>query len=165
VLYSAASPLREPEIEASMHSPRPELDLPELRRQLEEILAMVNADHNSAVCIQGTDDGSGPNQENDRSSGGSDLAIANQRPISDLDCKPLLPARAHPAKRDELYNDALLVVTEFGHASPAMLQMWLSIDYTRAITILNRFQAEGVISSKGKVRHKAFSLRRSLDQT
>jgi DNA segregation ATPase FtsK/SpoIIIE-like protein len=82
-----------------------------------------------------------------------------------MDCEPLFLASGQPAKRDDLYDDALVVVTEFGHASPAMLQMWLSIDYTRAITILNHFQAEGVISSKGKVRHKAFSLRRSLDQT
>ena len=50
-----------------------------------------------------------------------------------------------------------MVLTEFGQASPAILQMWLSIDYSRAMTILNRFQAEGLISSKGKVRHKAFS--------
>jgi len=57
-----------------------------------------------------------------------------------------------------------VVLTEFGQASPAVLQMWLSIDYSRALTILNRFQVDGLISSKGKVRHKAYSLRRSLEQ-
>jgi S-DNA-T family DNA segregation ATPase FtsK/SpoIIIE len=67
-------------------------------------------------------------------------------------------------ERDDLYDDALVVLTEFGQASPAVLQMWLSIDYSRALTILNRFQADGLISSKGKVRHKAYSQRRSLEQ-
>lgn len=144
---------------------KPEFDLPKLRRQLEEILAMVNADHNGAVFVQSTDEEPAPNEENDRCFAEPHPANASQRPQSEMDCETQFLASGQPAKRDDLYNDALVVVTEFGHASPAMLQMWLSIDYTRAITILNRFQAEGVISSKGKVRHKAFSLRRSLDQT
>ena len=64
--------------------------------------------------------------------------------------------------RELLYDDALVVITEFGHASAAILQMWLSIDYRRATKILNQFQADGLISAKGRVRHKAFVLRHSL---
>jgi S-DNA-T family DNA segregation ATPase FtsK/SpoIIIE len=61
----------------------------------------------------------------------------------------------------ELLNDALVVITEFGEATPEILQMWLSIDFNQATRILTRLEAEGLISPKGKVRHKAFELLRS----
>jgi S-DNA-T family DNA segregation ATPase FtsK/SpoIIIE len=61
----------------------------------------------------------------------------------------------------ELLNNALVVITEFGEATPEILQMWLSIDFNRATRILTRLEADGLISSKGKVRHKAFELLRS----
>ena len=35
-----------------MHPPNPEFTLPKLRRQLEEILAIVKADHNGAAFVQ-----------------------------------------------------------------------------------------------------------------
>lgn len=138
-----------------MHPLKPEFDLPKLRRQLEEILAIVNGNgapfdrgavHESASFAQPRD------------------ASAGTRTGSEMDCERLLLADGQPSKPDDLYRDALAVITEFGQASPAILQMWLSIDYGRAIAILNRFQTEGLISSKGRVRHKAFSLLRSFDQ-
>lgn len=147
-----------------MHPLKPEFDLPKLRRQLEEILALVTAD-NGVVFVQRTDEETAPSvHESDTSLAGAGDASADTRSESEMDCEPLLLEDGQPAKPDDLYNDALVVVTEFGQASAAILQMWLSIDYGRAITILNRFQAEGLISSKGRVRHKAFSLLRSLDQ-
>ena len=66
-----------------------------------------------------------------------------------------------PADSDELFDEALIVVTEFGNATPSILQMWLSIDYHRARRILKDFEAQGLVSSKGRVRHKAFELRRA----
>ena len=66
-----------------------------------------------------------------------------------------------PADSDELFDEALIVVTEFGNATPSILQMWLSIDYVRATRILKDFEAQGLVSSKGRVRHKAFELRRA----
>ena len=141
-----------------------EFDLPKLRRQLEEILAMVKADHNGAAFVQSTDEETGPSVHENASIAEPSVALADESPESETDCDPPLLEGGQPDKRDELYDEALVVVTEFGQASPAVLQMWLSIDYGRAITILNRFQAEGLISAKGKVRHKAFSQRRSLEQ-
>jgi DNA segregation ATPase FtsK/SpoIIIE-like protein len=90
-------------------------------------------------------------------------AVYNELPESDA---PICPeSNENNGKvydREPLYADALVVITEFGHASAAILQMWLSIDYGRAIKILDQFQADGLISSKGRVRHKAFVLRHSL---
>jgi DNA segregation ATPase FtsK/SpoIIIE-like protein len=66
-----------------------------------------------------------------------------------------------PADSDELFDEALIVVTEFGEATPSILQMWLSIDYHRATRILKDFEAQRLVNSKGRVRHKAFELRRA----
>jgi DNA segregation ATPase FtsK/SpoIIIE-like protein len=145
-----------------MHPPNPEFDLSKLRRQLEEILAIVKADDQGVPFVQGAD---GENelsvQENDVSVAETEAAFAGDRSESEPVCAPLLLEGSQQDERDDLYDDALVVLTEFGQASPAMLQMWLSIDYSRAMTILNRFQADGLVSPKGKVRHKAYSLRRS----
>ena len=145
-----------------MHTIKPEFDLPKLRRQLEEILAMVKAD--SAVFNRSADDGTKLSVQENDASAEPDNALANDHHEPETACEPLSSAVGQQDKLDDLYDDALVVVTEFGQASPAILQMWLSIDYSRALTILNRFQADGLISSKGKVRHKAYSLRRSLEQ-
>ena len=149
-----------------MHPLKPELDLPKLRRQLEEILAMVTADHNGVAFNRTVDEKavrSGPH-ENDATAAEPDIALAENHSEPAMACEPLLSEVGQRDERDDLYDDALVVLTEFGQASPVMLQIWLSIDYSRAITILSRFQADGLISAKGKVRHKAFSLRRSLEQ-
>jgi DNA segregation ATPase FtsK/SpoIIIE-like protein len=146
-----------------MYPLKPQFDLPKLRRQLEEILALVTEDN--GVFVQSTDEETAPSvHESDTNVAGAGDASVDKRSESEIDCESLLLEDGQPAKPDDLYNDALVVVTEFGQASAAILQMWLSIDYSRASTILNRFQAEGLISSTGRVRHKAFSLLRSLDQ-
>jgi DNA segregation ATPase FtsK/SpoIIIE-like protein len=145
-----------------MHPLNPEFDLPKLRQQLEEILAIVNGD--GVAFIRGEDDGN--TLPVHASAGYADPGVPsiNASPASPTACELVSLEDAQPDKRDDLYYDALVVATEFGQASPTILQMWLSIDYGRAIAILNQFQAEGLISSKGRVRHKAFSLLRSLEQ-
>jgi DNA segregation ATPase FtsK/SpoIIIE-like protein len=140
-----------------MHPLRSEFDWPKLRRDLEEILAMVKGDCSGSAFVQ-TELSV---RENDAIVGRPDAAQAAEYPASQTACVTTSRNEYQTVEPDNLYNDALVVLTEFGQASPAMLQMWLSIDYGRAITILNRFEAEGLVSSKGRVRHKAYSLRRS----
>jgi len=148
-----------------MHPPEPEFDLLELRRQLEEILAMVKADHTGAAFNRSADEEIGLSVDaNNATAAEPDIALAHNLPEPDTVFAPALSKVGQRDERDDLYDDGLVVLTEFGQASPAVLQMWLSIDYSRALTILNRFQVDGLISSKGKVRHKAYSLRRSLEQ-
>ena len=148
-----------------MHPLKPEFDLPKLRRQLEEILAMVKADHNGAASNRSADEEIAlPVHENNATTAEPDIALADDLPEPETVFALVLSEVGQQDERDDLYDDALVVLTEFGQASPAVLQMWLSIDYNRALTILNRFQANGLISSKGKVRHKAYSLRRSIEQ-
>jgi DNA segregation ATPase FtsK/SpoIIIE-like protein len=137
-----------------MHPHKQELDLPALRRELEELLAMVTTD----LKIKG-----GNQIQNVQ------VAVTGTTPINNDIAVPHTTIWAEPNEnnaslgdRDLLSDDALVVITEFGHASAAILQMWLSIDYGRAIKILNQFQADGLISAKGRVRHKAFVLRHSL---
>ena len=147
-----------------MHPTEPEFDLLELRRQLEEILAMVKEDQNGAAFNRSVDEETVvPVHENDAAASEPDTALADHLFEPRMVFAPALSEVGQRDERDDLYDDALVVLTEFGQASPAVLQMWLSIDYSRALTILNRFQADGLISSKGKVRHKAYSLRRSLE--
>ncbi|HLF82653.1 MAG TPA: DNA translocase FtsK [Blastocatellia bacterium] len=149
-----------------MHPLKPEFDLSKLRRQLEEVLAMLNADHNGAAFNRSENEVVllSVHPGDDTIAAEPDGALANDHREPETPCEPVLREVGQRDERDDLYDDALVVVTEFGQASPAVLQMWLSIDYGRATTILTRFQADGLISSKGKVRHKAFSLRRSLEQ-
>jgi len=130
--------------------PHNELDLPELRRQLEELLAMVATD-----------------LKIDRGSPSKQAHFVVTEEVDDnshlirSNC-PQPNGSGDETDRDSLSDNALVVITEFGQASAAILQMWLSIDYGRAIKILNQFQADGLISAKGRVRHKAFVLRHSL---
>jgi len=116
-------------------------DLAELRRQLEEILEMVSGDSYTY-----------------RRSGAQRASTDRSEPVSSVQT-----ALAPRTQSDELFDKALAVITEFGQTSPAILQMWLGIDYTRAIALLNQFESQGLISSKGRVRHKAYDLRRSRD--
>ena len=127
--------------------PHYELDLPELRRQIEELLAMVASDLNFERESRSE---RAHFVETEAAGGASQLDISSSPPSNDA------------TDRDLLSDDALVVITEFGHASAAILQMWLSIDYGRAVKILNQFQADGLISAKGRVRHKAFVLRHTL---
>jgi hypothetical protein len=145
-----------------MHPNRSEFDWPKLRRQLEEILAIVKRDHSLAAFVQSENEETELSvRENDMTAGPPDAAQDGECLESET-AFVTVPLNEHqPVEPVDLYNDALVVVTEFGQASPAMLQMWLSIDYSTAITILNRFEDEGLVSSKGRVRHKAYSLRRS----
>ena len=135
-----------------MYPHKQELDLPKLRHQLEELLAMVTT---------------GLNVEGGNRSG--HVRNVETVPINN-ELSAFVSATSTESNeikekgndRELLYDDALVVITEFGHASAAILQMWLSIDYRRATKILNQFQADGLISAKGRVRHKAFVLRHSL---
>ena len=117
-----------------------------LRRELEEILALVGETRGSEVddSVQSS---SSPNRIE---------ADPDHDPVEEIKQVDSLPETAH----DPMLDDALVVITEFGQATPAMLQMWLSIDYARAVRILNGFKAQGLVSAKGRVRHKAYDLRR-----
>lgn len=142
-----------------MHSPNPEFDLPMLRRQLEEILAIVKTDDGDSFVRTTIDQPALSAGEHNAIIPEPDQPLTTKD--SETGCEPAPLGEGQATTEDDLYDDALVVVTEFGQASPSMLQMWLSIDYGRALTILNRFQADGLVSSKGRVRHKAYSLRRS----
>ncbi|MEK6285284.1 MAG: DNA translocase FtsK [Acidobacteriota bacterium] len=128
-----------------MDSSNLELRLSELRRELEEILLMIEATPSAAARA---------NQQREAS-------LSNLGDAEHETSQPAKPCDADASVPDELYDDALVVVTEFGQASHAILQMWLSIDYHRAGRILREFEAQGLVSSRGKVRHKAYGLRRS----
>jgi DNA segregation ATPase FtsK/SpoIIIE-like protein len=146
-----------------MHQHKPEFVLPKLRRELEELLAMVKADYSVSTFNRSTDEEAvlAVRHEDDAIAAEPDFPIAVDRLETETPHTPQPGEVDQRDKRDALYDDALVVVTEFGQASPVVLQMWLSIDYGRAIKILSQFQADGLVSSKGRVRHKAYSLRRS----
>lgn len=166
VVYSvAATPAARARLEVSMDSSDVALGLSKLRRELEEILVMVKAGHDRAALNRSVDAEavSTVGHECDAATE-SNIVLGDDQPELVRACEPAPSEIGPPDARDDLYDDALVVVTEFGQASPAILQMWLSIDYGRATKILSRFQADGLISSKGKVRHLAFSRRRSLEQ-
>lgn len=129
-----------------MDSSNLQLHLSQLRRQLQEILLMIEATPNAAARAT--------HQQREASLPNLHEGVPDTPP-------PANPCNASASAPDELCDDALVVVTEFGQASPAILQMWLSIDYSRATRILREFEAQGLVSSRGKVRHKAYALRRS----
>ena len=128
-----------------MDSSNLQLHLSEVRRQLQEILLMIEATPSGPERIM------------------HQLRKASRPTLGDAEheSQSTIPSDANESTLDKLFDDALVVVTEFGQASPAILQMWLSIDYGRAMRILREFEAQGLVSSRGKVRHKAYALRRS----
>ena len=80
--------------------------------------------------------------------------------------QPNLPHALSP--RDELFHDAVRIVTEFGNASPSVLQLWLSISYSRARDILKQLEDSGFIAQrKGlmdlKVLPAAYIYRENLE--
>src|SRR5690349_141042 len=104
-----------------MHSNPPRLDLPELRRQLEEILALVGNSpdggvsqikHEASLLVHRDNVADEPSSCNQ-----IEPEAADEPPPGEVD-------RAND--RSDLYADALVVVTEFGYASIPILQMWLS---------------------------------------
>ena len=111
--------------------------LSELRRGLEEILALSTRDGRESTDI------------------GVQRSLPASTTTESVWIEKNLPSDS------ELFDEALMVVTEFGNATPPILQMWLSIDYDRATRILRDFEAQGLVTSKGRVRHKAFELRRA----
>jgi|SRR5262245_716570 len=131
-----------------MDSHTPIDGLLKLRRDLEEILAMLSWKPRRSLAVR-------------------------QKPVpstsrAELQTLPRVdspkPQQSPNAERDDLFDDALVVVTEFGEASPTILQMWLSIDYARACRLVSQLVALGLVSSKGRVRHKAYELRRAHRQ-
>ena len=50
-------------------------------------------------------------------------------------------------KKDELFEDAVKVILETGHASVSMLQRRLALGYTRAARLIDAMEQEGIIGS------------------
>jgi S-DNA-T family DNA segregation ATPase FtsK/SpoIIIE len=72
-------------------------------------------------------------------------------------------------ERDELYDEALVIVTDMGRASTSVLQRRLSIGYGRAAKILDVMEHEGFIgpadgAKPRKVLQTAFEYRERLEQ-
>jgi DNA segregation ATPase FtsK/SpoIIIE-like protein len=130
------------------------LGLSELRRQLEEILALVSRDARDDAAAEPEKSSPAPSMlEPGHIQNPPGAFESHENPVE---------SRENQANRpDELFDDALVVVTEFGQATPAILQMWLTIDYARAARILEQLEASGLVSAKGRVRHKAYELLRS----
>jgi S-DNA-T family DNA segregation ATPase FtsK/SpoIIIE len=68
------------------------------------------------------------------------------------------------AEQDELFDEALLIVTDMGRASTSVLQRRLSIGYGRAAKILDMMERRGFIgpaegSKPRKVLQAAFEFR------
>lgn len=127
------------------------LELSKLRRGLEEILALVS---------DGVDGDGTPKQAplpDPVSVEGDPCVVSESRSAENS-------GACQSGDRDELFEEALEVVIEFGNASPAILQMWLSIDYSRAARILSQLEAQGMVTGKGKVRDKAYERRGSVSR-
>ena len=123
-----------------------ELRLSELRRDLKEILSIIEATPKvlePTTALQ------------------CEASSPTLQTIRHEDTPAENPCFAAACVPDTLNDAALVVITEFGQASPAILQMWLSIDYGLATRILSEFEAQGLVTSRGRVRHKAYTLRRS----
>ncbi|HET8676778.1 MAG TPA: DNA translocase FtsK, partial [Blastocatellia bacterium] len=72
-------------------------------------------------------------------------------------------------ERDELYEEALQIVTDMGRASTSVLQRRLSIGYGRAAKILDMMEREGFIgpaegAKPRKILRAAYDFRERNDQ-
>jgi S-DNA-T family DNA segregation ATPase FtsK/SpoIIIE len=72
-------------------------------------------------------------------------------------------------EQDDLYEDALIIVTDMGRASTSVLQRRLSIGYGRAAKILDMMERQGFIgpgegSKPRKVLQAAYDFRERLEQ-
>jgi S-DNA-T family DNA segregation ATPase FtsK/SpoIIIE len=72
-------------------------------------------------------------------------------------------------EQDELYEDALAIVTDMGRASTSVLQRRLSIGYGRAAKILDCMERQGFIgpgegSKPRKVLQAAYDFRERVEQ-
>lgn len=134
---------------------RQEPYLPKIRRELEEILAMVRE------TLDGRDRPSAPVSVI-TAEANTLVTTTDQQQLTQPESAVVSNLPDNPENAEttgQVYDDALVVITEFGQASPSILQMWLSIDYGFAATIFERLQKEGLVSSNGRVRHKAYALR------
>jgi len=62
-----------------------------------------------------------------------------------------LPAAGGGTKEDELYDQAVALVAREGKASTSFVQRHLQIGYNRAARIIERMEAEGVVSKANRV--------------
>ena len=157
VVYSRAET---PGIESStilMSSSDSKTRLAELRQGLEEVLAMISGD-SSLVRLE-LEDPSFPIGAEDHAT--RDVTHAGMRTANRLSPGEERSCSAESSESDPLVDDALVVITEFGQVSPSILQMWLSIDYVRALRLLKALESKGLITAKGRVRHKAYELRKA----
>ena len=51
--------------------------------------------------------------------------------------------------KDELFDEAVETVRQFGRASASLLQRTLRIGYNRAVRILDEMSEEGIVSNEG----------------
>jgi DNA segregation ATPase FtsK/SpoIIIE-like protein len=145
VVYSLATPPQRELVEVSMDSNH-QRRLSELRRELKEILSMIDAV---------------PGHGMRASHGSIKRSLSNPSEVGSAATPTKDVSDAGASAADSLFDNALIIMTEFGQASPSILQMWLSIDYGYAMRLLSEFETQGLVSSRGKVRHKAYTLRRS----
>ena len=80
-----------------------------------------------------------------------------------------MEGEAFEAEQDELYDEALAIVTDMGRASTSVLQRRLSIGYGRAAKILDMMERQGFIgpaegSKPRKVLQAAHEFRERIDQ-
>ncbi|HWP43442.1 MAG TPA: DNA translocase FtsK, partial [Blastocatellia bacterium] len=78
-------------------------------------------------------------------------------------------AEGFEGEQDDLYEDALIIITDMGRASTSVLQRRLSIGYGRAAKILDMMERQGYIgpgegSKPRKVLQAAYEFRERLEQ-
>jgi S-DNA-T family DNA segregation ATPase FtsK/SpoIIIE len=56
------------------------------------------------------------------------------------------------SEQDELYQDAVNLVIEFGKASNSLLQRRLGIGYGRALQLMNLMEANGIVGPENGIQ-------------